>query len=239
MKKYLVLFMVSMVWISGIIGQNCVTKFEENDFNLSNAYGEITALTIDAQNNKWFGLKSSFQYYGLGKYGAADTLSFSTANSDIPSNTINDIGYEQGGNIWVATASGLAMFDGTSTTGWTIYNTTNSDLPNNSVTAIAVDASNNKWAGFSTGQLAKFDGTNWTFFNDNSNGPIQDIGFDGEGNVWIAINGATGLGMYNQTTWTFFTETEYITSIDTDSEGTPWFSYYDGILKYANYEIVF
>ncbi|NOZ46106.1 MAG: T9SS type A sorting domain-containing protein, partial [Chlorobi bacterium] len=234
MKKTALFLLLSIFYFKMLTAQNCIIKYEESNFNLPNTENEIIQLRIDGQNNKWFSLKTSYNTYtGLGKYSTTDTVLFTSGNSDLPDNHVYDIAYDQNSNIWVATASGLAVFDGTTTTGWTIYNTSNSDIPSNSVTAIAIKG-DNKWFGFSTGNVAMFNGTTWTVFDDSFNGSINAIAIDGDDNVWIAINGTPGLGMYNQTVWATFSETQYLTSIDIDSKGTPWFSYSEGICKYEN-----
>jgi hypothetical protein len=71
---------------------------------------------------------------------------------------------------------------------------------------LKTDAANNVWVAFRNIGLGKFDGANWTVFN-NSNSSFPDttvyaIGFDMLNNLWAGSN--KGLTKYDGTTWTTF-----------------------------------
>ena len=92
---------------------------------------------------------------------------YNTSNSDLPYNSINTLLKTNSGNVFVGTdnayntyewGQGLAKFDGTSNTGWTIYNIDNSDLPSNSVYSLLESSNGDICVGAKGGGLAKFDG---------------------------------------------------------------------------------
>ncbi|HKR06228.1 MAG TPA: T9SS type A sorting domain-containing protein [Bacteroidia bacterium] len=71
---------------------------------------------------------------------------------------------------------------------------------------LKVDAADNVWVAFRDIGLGKFDGANWTVYN-NSNSSFPDstvyaIAFDNMSNVWAGTN--HGLAKYNGATWSVF-----------------------------------
>jgi ligand-binding sensor domain-containing protein len=88
------------------------------------------------------------------------------------------------------------------------YNAANSGLSVNDVTAISLDKLGNKWIGTVTGGLLKYDGTNWTIFDDTNSpllGQITDIVVDSSNAIWI---GTVGFGIYkfDGTNWINYKE---------------------------------
>ena len=55
---------------------------------------------------------------------------------------------------------------------WKNWNTNNSDINTNSINSLAVDSNNNVWLATNFG-ITKFDGINWTFYND-VNSPLPN-----------------------------------------------------------------
>jgi ligand-binding sensor domain-containing protein len=138
-------------------------------------------------------------------------------------------------------------FDGTI---WTTYNKLNSSLPSDRIYTIAIDKTGNKWLGTNEG-VVKFNDSTCTVYNKlNSKLPgdtISVITIDSLGNKWVGIASEYGgwwygykyggLAIFNDTTWTIYTDTNsslprsYISSIAIDNSNTIWIGTYCGIVK--------
>ena len=175
----------------------------------------------------------------------SEWLSYNTANSDLPSNTITCIEIDEFGNKWIGTGGGLVKFDGTN---WTVYNSSNSGLPDNWIPALAIDRSVKKLIG--TGEftkrtssgLAKFDGTNWIVYDtSNSSLPgnwISAITIDGSGNKWIGIKDE-GLAKFDGSNWILYNSSNSglpknigVRAIAIDGSGNKWIGAYDDFVKF-------
>ena len=89
---------------------------------------------------------------------------YSLTNSGLPANNVNSVVIDGSGAKWIATGSGLAVYDGEI---WTVYNTSNSDIPDYLVYSIAIEGNGLKWIGTFDG-LASFDGATWTIYNSSN-----------------------------------------------------------------------
>jgi len=213
MKKVYLLFLSAMI-VTGLFAQNCVTTLSGTDFGLDATYGTIIALKVAPDSAKWFCLKNDFGGgYGIGKFDGTDWTAFKSTNSDLPDDQAFDVAFDESGYVWVATKSGLTVFDGNSTTGWEIFNTSNSDIPEDNVTAVAVDSGNVKWVGFNSGKVARFDGSTWTVYHEWVNGPVKTINVDSSHNIWFGMNQSPGMARYDHTSWTLYPGYSYIHSI--------------------------
>ena len=168
-------------------------------------------------------------------FGQLAWKTYDTSNSNIGSNSINQILIDSLGNKWIATDNGLSKFDGTS---WTTYNTTNSGISNNYIHSIAIDGKGNKWIGTNKG-LCKFDGYNWTIYNSSNSllleNTVTKVAIDLEGNKWIGTAG--GLCKFDdkqltlEQQWIRFNSTTNIglriNSIVIDSKNNKWVTYLD------------
>jgi len=114
---------------------------------------------------------------------------YDTTNSNVPSNTVNDIVVDQLNRKWISfSGNGILKIDSTY---WTVYNTSNSNIPNNYFNTINVDNESNFWGGYGN-LLTKFDGTNWYVYGIPDSTPpghsISSIVFDSLNNVWFLKN---------------------------------------------------
>ncbi|MFZ1517423.1 MAG: two-component regulator propeller domain-containing protein [Ignavibacteriaceae bacterium] len=114
---------------------------------------------------------------------------YDTTNSNVPSNTINDIVVDQLNRKWISFyEAGIIKIDSTA---WTLYNTSNSNIPTNSFSTINIDNEFNFWGGIGN-LLTKFDGTNWFVYGIPDSTPpghsISSIVFDSLNNVWFLKN---------------------------------------------------
>jgi hypothetical protein len=137
------------------------------------------------------------------------------------------------GNKWIGTFGGLAKFDGSS---WTIYSISNSGLPSNYVLSLAIDAQGNKWIGTYSG-LAKFDGSSWTIYNKSNSGlPSNDVlslAIDVQEKKWIGTYSG-GLAKFDGTNWTVYNSSNSslpdnnVRSLAIDVLGNKWIGTFRG-----------
>ena len=75
----------------------------------------ITDIAVDGANNKWVGTADSGVFL-FSSNGQETLYHFTTTNSPIPSNVINDVEINgKTGEVFIATAKGMVSFKGTST----------------------------------------------------------------------------------------------------------------------------
>ena len=75
----------------------------------------ITDIAVDGANDKWIGTADSGLFL-VSANGQETKYHFTTSNSPLPSNVINDISINSGtGEVFIATAKGLISFKGTAT----------------------------------------------------------------------------------------------------------------------------
>ena len=75
----------------------------------------INAIVVDGANNKWVGTADSGVFL-LSSNGQKTLYHFTTNNSPLPSNTINDIGINAvTGEVYIATTKGMISFKGVAT----------------------------------------------------------------------------------------------------------------------------
>jgi hypothetical protein len=75
----------------------------------------ITTIVVDGANNKWIGTADSGVFL-LSSNGQKTVYHFTTNNSPLPSNTINDIGINAAtGEVHIATSKGMISFKGLAT----------------------------------------------------------------------------------------------------------------------------
>ena len=128
---------------------------------------------------------------------------FDNQNSDLPSNQINSLHFDQNGNLWVATAQGIAKrSDGL----WTLFPLfsgigVTSDFTN---TVAFLEADNSVWAGSHIYGLYRLDSGNWV-----GQGPfdvgINDLYIGGDQTeIWVASE--NGLGHFDGTNWEVFND---------------------------------
>ena len=95
--------------------------------------------------------------FPAGVYSQETWINYTNANY------VNSLAIE-GNYIWAATDGGVVKWD--MKTGEYIKYTTIDGLAGNEVFSIAIDSEGDKWFGTNIG-VSKFDGTNWTTYNDD------------------------------------------------------------------------
>ncbi len=152
----------------------------------------------------------------------------------LPQNTVRAVAQTGEGYLWVATAEGLARFDGTSFTVLDKQNTP--QLTNDDIRALASDRQGGLWLGTSGGLLRLSDGkfTAYTTREGLAGDDVQAIHVDHEGGVWVAT--PAGLSRFREGTFSNLTTREGLVSNDVkalfeDGEQALWVGTSDGLSR--------
>jgi len=201
-------------------------------YNLENTGLPINysiSIVFDNNNTKWIG-------GGGGVYKFNDTIwiRYYPGNSGQPSNMVRNLFYKNN-ILWVGTYDkGLIKYDGQN---WTVYNFNNSGLPSNEINMIKSDIYDNIWISTFWGGVAKFNTEQniWTVYNTGNSG-LQDnntlsIYVDNNNVKWI---GASGLAIYNDTTWQIFPYPflNDVLNFEKDKYGNMWICVAGGLYVY-------
>ncbi|MFA6403601.1 MAG: T9SS type A sorting domain-containing protein [Salinivirgaceae bacterium] len=218
------------------------TKWYDYSLSKSFAYSTCSSITFQNDGKIWFTTTDNGAYmYNGASWQQYKTSVFTGAKSM----TIDSIG-----NKWFANSNGLVKFDGSN---WTVFNPSNSGLKFNTVNDLAIDKNGNIWLATgspdetsdpTTGRIAKFDGTNWTYykpFNDADGlNYVYSVAIDPNGKVWAGTY--YRLTVFDGVKWTNYTDSHspssdnlQVLSIDFDSHGNKWFGTTCGILKFDDY----
>lgn len=157
---------------------------------------------------------------------------YSTADG-LPSNTINDLMFDQQGVLWIATNSGLARRDVNGVI--QVFNTSNG-LLSNSVGLLHVDHLNRLWVAGSNGFMI-YDGS-WQPFAHNSllikPGHLLS---DRNNSVCVIENDESRRGLYKITSLgleLILREKNMVSSALYDVQGSLWVLVGDSLKKYSN-----
>ena len=145
----------------------------------------IRVISQDSQNNIWIGST------GLFKQTGATWTSYNTSNSGLRSNQAYEVYLDNQNTMWTNAGHGLTKYSGGV---WAYYDSLNSGLPANSTRCFDSDNAGNLWLianPYNSGNsnVVKFDGVNWTVFNNaNSSLPacINNLTVDNQNNVWVS-----------------------------------------------------
>ncbi len=116
------------------------------------------------------------------------------------------------------------------------YRTNNSKITTNQINKIVVDKFNNKWIGTVDHGLIKFDGKNWTSYEDAGvidGKRIQDLLIDKSGKLWIAS--IQGLFVYDGISWRSYTSnlpSDNVNALAEDPIGNIWIATLNALVKY-------
>lgn len=137
------------LWIGYTMGG--VDRYDGASFEHLDADGELASDGVSdiafAGNSVWFSTEA-----GVFTFSGSSWTSFTTANSDLASNTVLSLARDLGGDWWFGTSHGLSRYNGST---WVTYNTVNSPLPANQVNSVRVDPVGNVWVG-TTGGVGMF-----------------------------------------------------------------------------------
>lgn len=167
----------------------------------------VNSVVQDKNGTYWIGLSpekvdSQLIGGGLARFDGVNWKFYTTANSQIPSNSVNWVCVDSSGNIWVATSKGgVAKFDGTT---WQVFNTTNSPITSNTIYYITAEKTGAIWIGTWSDGVVKYDGVNWAVYHLTEHGMMNDgvnfIVIDENGKKWIGTD-LSGLVSIDNTKW--------------------------------------
>ena len=212
------------------------TGFVNFDYtNTGLTTNNIKLLHSDA-SGVWSGFTGGvFEFSG----GAQNLLN--TANSGMPSQTVNDISKDDFGRLVVGTTSGLLVWDNTS---WQQFNVA-SGLPSNAVYIVEGGVNGTVYAGYATisNGLVVIDtaGTITQYKTNNSSivsNQVMDIAQLANGSVAVAT--PSGLSIFSAGSFTNFTTSSgglpanNIKALDEDDQGNLWLGISGtGLVKYS------
>jgi 4-amino-4-deoxy-L-arabinose transferase-like glycosyltransferase len=167
--------------------------------------------------------------------GRIGWISYTTSNSSLPSNTINDLISLSEYRMLIATENGAAVWSSQGVVDepkpLEMFSTDNSGLCNNDVLSLAVDSAGNYWFGTSA-CLSRFDGSSWTTYRTTDLGlpdeTILSLATNDDGYIFAGtLNGAA---VFNKVNWMPIKQVlgEPVFSI-AFSSGTLWMAIPDGI----------
>lgn len=130
--------------------------------------------------------------------------SYTTANSNLPSDQISDLVAGPNGEIYLTTLdAGLIEFN---LPNFTEYNSSNSGLPDNELYSIHSMGNGEYWMGSKAGLVINL-GSNWSVFQTSNSEIRGDVAktlwIDVDDNIWLT---ALGLSKFDGAIWTHYTE---------------------------------
>ncbi|MFC2086353.1 two-component regulator propeller domain-containing protein [Bacteroidota bacterium] len=221
--------------------ENNIVTSDNNFIDFDNA---IYAVLPVSNNSYWLGTSN-----GLLKYENSTITEYNTVNSPLVSNKINDIVFDNEGNLWGAMDGGIFKY---SNGNWTVYDRFTTELLNFDITKIKVDSNNYIWInalnGFLIGTyngngITKFDGITWVNYNINNSAlpsnTVFDIYIDEEDNIWCGTF-VGGLAKFNQETWTIYSAYNSgiahndVTALEKTPDGKLWIGHWRGEVSVLN-----
>jgi sugar lactone lactonase YvrE len=175
-------------------------------------------------------------------------MTYTTANSGLLLNGVNDVAADEQGNVWFA--SGTHWEEGGVSVRlaggeWLTYTTANSGLSANQVNAVAVDGAGNAWfagspdeTGVGGASVRLSDGEWLTYTAETSglsNNYVHDVAAAPNGDVWFAHSESSHpiSLLHGDGSWeTLELGEEGVGTVDAvavDREGNVWFGHYEGL----------
>lgn len=169
----------------------------------------VNDIAIDQSGQVWFATDGD----GVLTLAQGSWYTYTTSNSNLPSNATYEVTIDQDDNIWVGTWAGVAKFD-KSVDRWDLkYNITNG-LFSNQVHAIAFDSIGDIWVGHISDGISQFHNETgkWTQHKKRQGGiggdqirrivvrPADDVFNE---SVWFATKDG-GVSKFEQEQWTVY-----------------------------------
>jgi ligand-binding sensor domain-containing protein len=146
---------------------------------------DIHDVALDDQGRVWVGHE-----WGLSVLDGSIWTTYDKDNG-IPGDEVHQVKVASDGTVWLISrdrasgvGQGVTAFDGST---WHTYTKENSDLPTNQAVSIGLDHNDHLWVGTQYGDVAEFDGVDWTVYNDPTynHNSIHVVGPDGLGQMWF------------------------------------------------------
>ena len=118
------------------------------------------------------------------------------------------------------------------------YRTINTKIFSDVLSKVVIDKYNNKWIGSIDHGLMKFDGQNWTSFENTGiikSKMILDLLIDSKDRLWVAT--ANGLSVFDGMTWQTLDNklpSNTVNALEEDIYGNIWIGTVSGLVKYNN-----
>ena len=149
---------------------------------------KVNALAVDTQDRLWIATAPEWdneETGGASVLSGTQWLTYTTANSGLPSNSVRDVLVDGAGNAWFATEAGVSVRRAAGT--WETYTPANTPLPTADVNALAPGSHGDVWvahpAAFS---VRHADGT-WDVYTNTG---AAEIAVQRDGTVWLAQDGS-------------------------------------------------
>ncbi len=186
---------------------------------------DVEAIVRDRKGTLWAG-----GMRGLASFDGAAWASRDTTGG-FPQMWVLDILEDRNGIIWFGSnGKGLVKYDGASCM---TYNTKNSGLKNDKIYAVKEDLDGALWiaAGYAGTSsdidgIARYDGSEWTWYEALATAPVNDIAIDSKGVKWFA-SANKGLSCYDGA-WTIYNSSnsplpsDRVQSLLIDTRGHLW-----------------
>ncbi len=140
------------------------------------------------------------------------------------SNKVNDIVFDRNNNAWIATNSGVSMFDGAN---WQTWHEGNSVLHDRKFMSVGIDGDGNVLCSSSNGYIARFDGVNWVNL-EGVRCAATSFAVDTLGDLWMGSYGGvihlsdTGFTKYDR--WNSGIHSDIVVDMAIDKQNRKWFS---------------
>lgn len=178
-----------------VASDKSLSKYDGTNWEIVIDYPTYKYFDIDDTGTIWRGEDNNVSYFNGSEWVKDITKWFHGFDF-----TVSEIAIDSKGNKWLSTEYGLLKFDGET---WTVCKTSKlkykdegeySDRP----WKIGIDSKDNIWTVTWGGDLAKFDGTNWTVWDNlvqigGEPNEVLTLEIDKLDNLWIAT---TWNGLY-------------------------------------------
>ncbi len=153
----------------------------------------------------------------------------------LPQNDVESILQTSDGYLWIATAGGVARFDGVR---FKVFdNRSGSAIRENQVNSLVEGSDGSLWIGMYGGGVARYRAGKFTSYTTHEgliSDVVQAICRDASGAIWIGAEG--GLSRFANEQFTNFTvdqgvASKLVTSLFADADGSVWIGYGDGALQ--------
>ncbi len=191
----------------------------------------VGPILVDRQQQVWVGTKPAF---GDGLFQMSYGGFQVAPGNPVTGRKVYSLHQDRWGALWVGTPDGLAKWDGTNWTNFTMQQ----GLSANIVRAIADDADGNIWIGTERGGLNRQKDGHFTAYQQTNGFPSDNISSlyaDADGVLWVGTFG-NGLVRFQGGKWTHFTTRNGLMSdtinyfID-DGDGSFWIGSNVGLMR--------
>jgi ligand-binding sensor domain-containing protein len=141
--------------------------------------------------------------------GKDQWITYDTANSILPSNTINDIAFDRNDVAWIATSEGLVRWE---QGGGRIFNRDNAPFESNFILSIAIDSSNGVWVSTfddNANDIYCYRDSQWTGYRSNLQGyrgiNKTSIAVAGDSTIWMTTH--RGVMKFHRGEWSIYSMT--------------------------------